>query len=159
MEKNEWTVSAEDEEQPIEERRKEAPNENKKLTVIDKAKNVLATGRERVIGFWDGNKRWILPVVVSATAAVIVKQAVDNGELKQENEQLNGKVEALRQENQVLNDENDLMADRLIDSRKRHAEKDAWMDAMASDNLRRGGSLGGQVLRSKQDYLQEQEEF
>lgn len=158
MKKNERTVSTEDEEQPIEELYKETPNEKKELTVIDKAKSVLATGKERLIEFWDGNKRWIAPVA-SAAVAVIVKQAVDNGELKQENERLNGEVEALRQENQALNDENDYIVDKLIDSHKRHAEKDAWMDTMASDDLRRGGSLGGQVLRSKQDYLRERGEF
>ena len=63
----------------------------------------------------------------------------------------------MRQENQALNDENDYLVDRLIASNERHAEKDAWMDAVASDDLRRGGSLGGQVLRSKQDYYRERE--
>lgn len=161
MEKNERAVSKENEEQLIEECCEEAPNEEKELTVIDKAKNVLATGKERVIEFWDGNKHWIVPVAGAAAAAVavIVKQAMDNNELKQENELLNGEVDTLRQENQVLNDENDYVTGRLAASYERHAEKDAWMDAVASDDLRRGGSLGGQVLRSKRDYLQEQEDL
>lgn len=161
MEKNEQAVSKEDQRQPIEECCEEAPNEEKELTVIDKAKNVLATGKERVIEFWDGNKHWIVPVAGAAAAAVaaIVKQAIDNNELKQENQRLSGEVDDLRQENQALNDENDYVTGRLIASYERHAEKDAWMDAVASDDLRRGGSLGGQVLRSKRDYIQEQEEF
>ena len=161
MEKNERTVTNEDEEQLIEESCEEAHSEEKEPTVIDKARSVLATGKERVIEFWDGNKHWIVPVAGAAAAAVaaIVKQAIDNDELKQENERLNGEVETLRQENQALNDENDYVTGRLIDSYERHAEKDAWMDAVASDDLRRGGSLGGQVLRSKRDYIQEQEEF
>lgn len=157
MEKNEQAVSKEDQGQPIEECCEEAPNEEKELTVIDKAKNALATGKERVIEFLDGNKHWV-PVVGAAVVA-IVKQAIDNNELKQENQRLSGEVDDLRQENQALNDENDYVTGRLIASYERHAEKDAWMDAVASDDLRRGGSLGGQVLRSKRDYIQEQEEF
>ena len=51
MEKNEQAVSKEDQGQPIEECCEEAPNEEKELTVIDKAKNALATGKERVIEF------------------------------------------------------------------------------------------------------------
>ena len=108
MEKNEQAVSKEDQGQPIEECCEEAPNEEKELTVIDKAKNALATGKERVIEFLDGNKHWIVPVAGATTAVVaIVKQAIDNNELKQENQRLSGEVDDLRQENQALNDEND----------------------------------------------------
>lgn len=32
-------------------------------------------------------------------------------------------------------------------------EKDAWMSSIASDALRKGSSLGGQVLADKKKYL------
>ena len=149
-------MEAEEEDQRKEEYCEETSEEES--TFIDRAKSAIAAGKDRVIEFWDRNKHWIVPVAGAAAAAVvIVKQAKDNAELTEENERLGGEADCLRQENQALNDENDYLVDRLIASNERHAEKDAWMDAVASDDLRRGGSLGGQVLRSKQDYYRERE--
>lgn len=159
MEKIEQVSSRGDEEQPKEECREEVPDEGKAPNVIDKVRDAVDNAKSHVIEFWNGNKHWIVPVAGVAAVAVIVKQAIDNDGLRQENERLNGEKEYLRQENQELNDENDYVTGKLVASYERHAEKDAWMDAVASEDLRRGGSLGGQVLRSKRDYIQEQEDF
>ncbi|MEQ2638574.1 hypothetical protein [Paratractidigestivibacter faecalis] len=160
MEIKDEVVPMQDEEQSKGQLCEEAQKKEQKPFVIDRAKNALAVGKERVIEFWDGNKHWIAPVVGIAVtaAAAVTKQAIDNGNLREENERLSGDNDFLRLENEALNDENDHLTDMFLDSCERHAEKDAWMDAMASDDLRRGGSLGGQVLRSKRDYLQEQNE-
>ncbi|MDO4289737.1 MAG: hypothetical protein Q4C41_00710 [Eggerthellaceae bacterium] len=54
-----------------------------------------------------------------------------------------------KKENELLDEECEHAADRIVDLKNLYEEKDSWMDDVAADALRHGSSLGGQVLADK----------
>lgn len=113
--------------------------------------------KKRARAFWNEHKDQIKNgglVVLSIVGTVV--GALLHEEHKK-NADKDARIEELEHENELLEEENNYAAGRIVYLEERHADKDAWMDAVASEDLRLGGSLGGQVLASKKAYKREQE--
>ena len=118
--------------------------------LVDRAKSILVKGKAKALAFYSrhekGIKRFAGGAVLAACSAYIAKQEYDKRVLQEEND-------ALRDGLEIGCETSDGLARRVVDLEALSDEKDAWMDAVTSEDLRLGGSLGGQVLSSKREYL------
>ncbi len=63
------------------------------------------------------------------------------------------RIDRLESENRNLRKSNQNKSIRISQLEELNHDKDLWMDSMASEALRKGSSLGGQVLADKKKYL------
>ena len=103
--------------------------------------------------FYERNQRWIKPLgVILLIGTVVGVEESRNVKLRKENE-------GLREDHRIDLEVQDMLANEVLDLRELMREKDARHAQVASDDLRRGGSLGGQDLVGLREYKRAQSQL
>lgn len=103
--------------------------------------------------FYERNQRWIKPLgVILLIGTVVGVEESRNVKLRKEND-------GLREDHRIDLEVQDMLANEVLDLRELMREKDARHAQVASDDLRRGGSLGGQDLVGLREYKRAQSQL
>lgn len=119
-------------------------------TGLGRVREALGRAVEKGRQFYERNQHWIKPLgVILLTGTVVGIEESRNAKLRKEND-------ILREDHRIDVEVQDMLANKVLDLKELIQEKDARHAQVASDDLRRGGSLGGQDLVGLREYRKAQ---
>lgn len=131
----------------------ESAHKGQEPTLRERGIKTLKGWGQRCKTFCVEHKGEILGSIAAAILLFALKEESDKQALRWERDKTRAQRDEAIKNYEIEREVTEMLADRVVNLEERHAEKDEWVDALASDDLRRGGSLGGKILNDKKQYL------